>query len=108
MLAERDQTGAAAAAASQVYLYYELDNYYQNHKRYVRSRDDDQLAGEVTLTNPSALLHSVLVNASGRRSDSMAFLTMELWCSDCFACWVTAGLLSVFSAMSRVAMQHWL
>jgi hypothetical protein len=31
---------------AQVYLYYELDNYYQNHKRYVRSRDDVQLAGE--------------------------------------------------------------
>ena len=31
--------------AAQVYLYYELDRYYQNHKRYVRSRDDNQLAG---------------------------------------------------------------
>ncbi|BDA48170.1 ALA-interacting subunit 5 [Coccomyxa sp. Obi] len=25
-----------------VYVYYELDKYYQNHKRYVRSRDDSQ------------------------------------------------------------------
>ncbi|KAK9902257.1 hypothetical protein WJX75_009793 [Coccomyxa subellipsoidea] len=25
-----------------VYVYYELDRYYQNHKRYVRSRDDSQ------------------------------------------------------------------
>lgn len=46
----------------QVYLYYELDKYYQNHKRYVRSRDDNQLAGELfwsiwlssTLQHPSA------------------------------------------------------
>ncbi|CAD5126030.1 DgyrCDS14206 [Dimorphilus gyrociliatus] len=29
-----------------VYLYYGLSNFYQNHRRYVRSRDDDQLRGE--------------------------------------------------------------
>lgn len=29
-----------------VYLYYELPDFFQNHKRYVRSRDDDQLGGE--------------------------------------------------------------
>lgn len=26
-----------------VYLYYRLDNYYQNHRRYVKSRSDTQL-----------------------------------------------------------------
>jgi len=26
-----------------VYLYYRLDNYYQNHRRYVKSRNDNQL-----------------------------------------------------------------
>jgi len=30
----------------QVYLYYGLDNYYQNHRRYVKSRDDKQMLGE--------------------------------------------------------------
>ncbi|XP_035828691.1 cell cycle control protein 50A isoform X3 [Aplysia californica] len=29
-----------------VYVYYGLTNFYQNHRRYVRSRDDDQLHGE--------------------------------------------------------------
>ncbi|XP_059144871.1 cell cycle control protein 50A-like isoform X2 [Physella acuta] len=29
-----------------VYVYYGLTNYYQNHRRYVRSRDDDQLHGD--------------------------------------------------------------
>lgn len=29
-----------------VYVYYELQNYYQNHRRYVASRDNFQLAGE--------------------------------------------------------------
>jgi len=30
-----------------VYLYYRLDNYYQNHRRYVKSRNDAQLRGSV-------------------------------------------------------------
>ena len=29
-----------------VYLYYQLDNFYQNHRRYVKSRDAGQLKGE--------------------------------------------------------------
>ena len=29
-----------------VYLYYGLTNFYQNHRRYVKSRDDRQLLGE--------------------------------------------------------------
>lgn len=28
-----------------VYLYYQLDNFYQNHRRYVKSRDNAQLNG---------------------------------------------------------------
>jgi len=49
-----------------VYFYYGLINYYQNHRRYVRSRDDNQLLGKTdrvssdcqpfqTLTNDSSL-----------------------------------------------------
>mmetsp|Transcript_28523 Transcript_28523/g.93204 ORF Transcript_28523/g.93204 Transcript_28523/m.93204 type:complete len:337 (-) Transcript_28523:65-1075(-) len=30
-----------------VFLYYELTNFYQNHRRYVRSRSDAQLRGDV-------------------------------------------------------------
>jgi len=29
----------------QVYMYYSLTNFYQNHRRYVKSRDDYQLLG---------------------------------------------------------------
>ncbi|GMH42768.1 hypothetical protein BSKO_10687 [Bryopsis sp. KO-2023] len=36
--------------SSPVYLYYELENFYQNHRRYVKSRSDEQLIGE----NPSS------------------------------------------------------
>ncbi|EGG23050.1 hypothetical protein DFA_05180 [Cavenderia fasciculata] len=30
-----------------VYMYYRLENFYQNHRRYVKSRNDNQLRGEV-------------------------------------------------------------
>ncbi|XP_013382591.1 cell cycle control protein 50A [Lingula anatina] len=30
----------------EVYMYYALTNFYQNHRRYVKSRDDNQLLGE--------------------------------------------------------------
>jgi hypothetical protein len=30
-----------------VYMYYRLENYYQNHRRYVKSRNDDQLKGSI-------------------------------------------------------------
>lgn len=29
-----------------IYVYYQLDNFYQNHRRYVKSRDNEQLAGK--------------------------------------------------------------
>ena len=32
--------------AKPVYLYYGLKNFYQNHRRYVKSRDDNQLLGQ--------------------------------------------------------------
>jgi len=33
-----------------VFIYYELENFYQNHRRYVKSRDDKQLLGKVSDT----------------------------------------------------------
>jgi len=28
-----------------VFLFYKLDNFYQNHRRYIKSKSADQLAG---------------------------------------------------------------
>ncbi|XP_064100369.1 cell cycle control protein 50A-like isoform X3 [Macrobrachium nipponense] len=36
-----------------VYMYYGLDNFYQNHRRYVKSRYDYQLLGKKVTTVPS-------------------------------------------------------
>lgn len=33
-----------------VYMYYGLTNFYQNHRRYVKSRDDNQLLGRLSKT----------------------------------------------------------
>ena len=33
-----------------VYMYYGLDNFYQNHRRYVRARSDYQLLGNPSYT----------------------------------------------------------
>lgn len=30
-----------AAVTGPVYVYYQLDNFYQNHRRYVKSRDNE-------------------------------------------------------------------
>jgi len=39
--------------AGPVYLYYGLTNFYQNHRRYVKSRDDKQLYGNVAGYSPT-------------------------------------------------------
>ncbi|XP_071553328.1 cell cycle control protein 50A isoform X2 [Temnothorax nylanderi] len=36
--------------AGKVYMYYGLTNFYQNHRRYVKSRDDSQLLGHLDPT----------------------------------------------------------
>ncbi|XP_017887901.1 cell cycle control protein 50A isoform X1 [Ceratina calcarata] len=33
-----------------IYMYYGLTNFYQNHRRYVKSRDDNQLLGKLSET----------------------------------------------------------
>lgn len=40
--------------SNKVYLYYQLSNFYQNHRRYVKSRSDTQLSG-TTLSDKQTL-----------------------------------------------------
>lgn len=37
----------------EVFMYYKLANFYQNHRKYLRSRDDSQLKGQLSLTPSS-------------------------------------------------------
>jgi hypothetical protein len=46
-----------AAMRSPIFVYYELDGVYQNHRRYVRSRSDVQLKGEA-ISDPERQLAS--------------------------------------------------
>lgn len=46
-----------------VYMYYGLSNYYQNHRRYVKSRDDSQLLGHLSKTPSSDCIPFAYVNS---------------------------------------------
>jgi len=51
-----------------VYVYYELTNFYQNHRRYVRSKSDEQLMGKVFQkadTSEIAECAPLITNATG-------------------------------------------
>eukprot|EP00124_Ichthyophonus_hoferi_P003806 Ihof_evm3s357 gene=Ihof_evmTU3s357 len=65
----------------QVYLYYELDQYHQNHRRYVRSRNDAQLTGEdgnLKSCNPLRELNGVPIAPCGFIANSMFNDTISL------------------------------
>ena len=53
-----------------VYVYYELQNVLQNHRRFVKSRSDDQLAGrsthDATFCEPKAYVYN---DTDGRKSE---------------------------------------
>lgn len=48
-----------------VFIYYGLSNFYQNHRRYVKSRDDDQLLGNFN-DNPSSDCAPFALSAEGK------------------------------------------
>lgn len=47
-----------------IFVYYQLENFYQNHRRYVKSRDYQQLMGEeVTKEDVSSSCDPIITNA---------------------------------------------
>uniref|UniRef100_A0A915MJG5 Protein kinase domain-containing protein n=1 Tax=Meloidogyne javanica TaxID=6303 RepID=A0A915MJG5_MELJA len=57
-----------------VYFYYELENYYQNHRRYMRSRNDLQMLGrldEVSDCSPFDYLDGRKIAPCGAIANSM-------------------------------------
>jgi hypothetical protein len=45
-----------------IYVYYQLDNFYQNHRRYVKSRSYDQLKGEYVNTDKAFQCDPIIRN----------------------------------------------
>ncbi|XP_038160855.1 cell cycle control protein 50A-like isoform X1 [Cyprinodon tularosa] len=74
---------------SNVFMYYGLSNFYQNHRRYVKSRDDSQLNGnEESLRSPSkecepyAMHDNKPIAPCGAIANSMFNDTLELFYND--------------------------
>jgi len=58
-----------------VYIYYKLDNFYQNHRRYVGSRNDDQLGGSVITSYSSLSSCDPIESFNGSTDDPSLFYT---------------------------------
>ncbi|KAK9049385.1 hypothetical protein SSX86_031646 [Deinandra increscens subsp. villosa] len=59
-----------------IYVYYQLDNFYQNHRRYVKSRSDQQLRNrnkenDVSTCKPEDTAHGVTIVPCGLVAWSM-------------------------------------
>lgn len=52
---------------SNVYVYYGLSNYYQNHLHYIRSKDTDQFKGELSASPDCKPFRTKMVTENGRR-----------------------------------------
>ena len=48
-----------------VFVYYELDNFYQNHRRYLKSRDSDQLNGQIKSVSDLDDCDPIITNGDG-------------------------------------------
>jgi len=80
---------------SPVYLYYGLDNYFQNHRRYVKSRNDDQLRG-LAVTSYSDLSDcDPVISVGDSQTPDMFYLPCGLIAksvfNDTFALFTEAG-----------------
>merc|ERR1711916_286849 len=56
-----------------VYVYYELTNYYQNHRRYVKSRNDAQLRGEPPTSYSDLEDCTPRITSAGNENDANNF-----------------------------------
>jgi len=61
-----------------VFLYYGLENYYQNHRRYVKSRSDDQLRGQVVTSYSAISDCDPIISEDGSSDDTKFYLPCGL------------------------------
>ena len=64
-----------------VYLYYRLTNFYQNHRRYVKSLDTDQLKGNFISNNT---IHNSACNPIKTNKDGIAYYPCGLIANSIF------------------------
>jgi len=46
-----------------IYVYYQLENFYQNHRRYVKSRSNEQLLGNNLAVDDLEACDPIITNA---------------------------------------------
>ena len=52
----------ANTITDKVFIYYQLENFYQNHRRYVKSRNIDQLAGTIESASSLSTCDPIIYN----------------------------------------------
>jgi len=61
-----------------VFMYYRLENFYQNHRRYVKSRNDDQLRGQIVTSYSSLSDCDPIISEDSSTDPSKFFLPCGL------------------------------
>ena len=95
-----------------IYVYYKLTDFYQNHRRYVRSRDDGQLNGDVedeeSLLQASSCRYHVLGAPSGTPNNVINPCGLVAWSvfNDSFTMFTAAGAQVRYVASSVGAKVH--
>jgi len=67
-----------------VFFYYRLDNYYQNHRRYVKSRVDTQLQGQVVDQYSALADCDPVISEEGSQDSAKFFLPCGLIAASVF------------------------
>ena len=59
-----------------IYVYYQLDNFYQNHRRYVKSRSNEQLMGNELSVGQLSDCDPIITNANLGKDESVNGATL--------------------------------
>jgi len=63
---------------SPVYFYYQINGMYQNHRRYIKSRSDNQLRGDPIFTTKDLIDCSPYITADGSNAMTQAYFPCGL------------------------------
>lgn len=60
-----------------VFLLYKLDNFYQNHRRYIQSKSNEQLLGQAITTSQASICAPFITNAQMKVSRSWGGVALD-------------------------------